>query len=280
MMKKAVAAILAVVMATTMLLMSGCSTPKVAMTVDGVEYTTGEYLAALYQTYYSIYYQQGMYQYAAYGTDPWTQTIPYGDANEQLLLADFMVRTTQDNIIRQTAVAKLMKQYGITVPAADLAEYQKGFADVDEKEMIKYGFSKQSFMRMNMATMEEQELFYSLYSEGGKRAIAAEKLREHFEKSFVAYKAITISQVDGSGNALTDEAKAKNKEKLEKLSNREIEVLKLVSVGMFNKEIGKELDISERTVKNHMSNIFKKIECTDRTQAAVFAIRNGLVNVN
>ncbi len=71
-----------------------------------------------------------------------------------------------------------------------------------------------------------------------------------------------------------------DKEKLEKLSNREIEVLKLVSVGMFNKEIGKRLDISERTVKNHMSNIFKKIECTDRTQAAVFAIRNRLVNVN
>lgn len=71
-----------------------------------------------------------------------------------------------------------------------------------------------------------------------------------------------------------------DKEKVEKLSNREIEVLKLVSVGMFNKEIGKKLDISERTVKNHMSSIFKKIECTDRTQAAVFAIRNNLVNVN
>ena len=71
-----------------------------------------------------------------------------------------------------------------------------------------------------------------------------------------------------------------DKEKLEKLSNREIEVLKLVSIGMFNKEIGKKLDIIERTVKNHMSNIFKKIECTDRTQAAVFAIRIGLVNVN
>ena len=71
-----------------------------------------------------------------------------------------------------------------------------------------------------------------------------------------------------------------DKEKLEKLSNREIQVLKRVSIGMFNKEIGKKLDISERTVKNHMSNIFKKIECIDRTQAAVFAIRNGLVNVN
>ena len=70
-----------------------------------------------------------------------------------------------------------------------------------------------------------------------------------------------------------------DKEKLEKLSSREIEVLKLVSVGMFNKEIGKKLDISERTVKNHMSNIFKKIECTDRTQAAVFAIKNDIVKI-
>lgn len=71
-----------------------------------------------------------------------------------------------------------------------------------------------------------------------------------------------------------------DKEKVERLSDREIEVLKLVSVGMFNKEIGKKLEISERTVKNHMSSIFKKIECTDRTQAAVFAIRNNLVNVH
>lgn len=47
-------------------------------------------------------------------------------------------------------------------------------------------------------------------------------------------------------------------ERLEQLSKREIEVLKLVAVGMFNKEIGVELGISERTVKNHLSSIFKK----------------------
>lgn len=68
-------------------------------------------------------------------------------------------------------------------------------------------------------------------------------------------------------------------QKQDKLSDREIDVLKLVAVGMYNKEIGEKLGISERTVKNHMSSIFKKIECTDRTQAAVFAIRNGLVNI-
>ena len=68
-------------------------------------------------------------------------------------------------------------------------------------------------------------------------------------------------------------------ERLEQLSKSEIEVLKLVAVGMFNKEIGVELGISERTVKNHLSSIFKKIDSSDRTQAAVFAIRNGLVDI-
>ena len=68
-------------------------------------------------------------------------------------------------------------------------------------------------------------------------------------------------------------------ERLKQLSKREIEVLKLVAVGMFNKEIGVELGISERTVKNHLSSIFKKIDSSDRTQAAVFAIRNGLVDI-
>ncbi len=67
--------------------------------------------------------------------------------------------------------------------------------------------------------------------------------------------------------------------KLDNLTSREIEVLKLLAVGMYNKEVAESLDISERTVKNHVSNIFKKLDVTDRTQAAVFAIRNGLVTI-
>lgn len=66
---------------------------------------------------------------------------------------------------------------------------------------------------------------------------------------------------------------------LEGLTKREIEVLKLITEGLFNKEIAYKLHISERTVKNHVSNIFKKINASDRTQAAVFAIRHGLVQV-
>lgn len=69
-------------------------------------------------------------------------------------------------------------------------------------------------------------------------------------------------------------------DKFNKLSDRELDVLRFVAMGLLNKEIGLKLNISERTVKNHLSNIFKKIDCTDRTQAAIFAVRNGLVNVH
>lgn len=71
-----------------------------------------------------------------------------------------------------------------------------------------------------------------------------------------------------------------DKEKLEQLSERELEVLKLVATGHYNKDIGCILSISEHTVKNHLSNVFRKIDCYDRTQAAIFCIRNGLVNVH
>ena len=72
----------------------------------------------------------------------------------------------------------------------------------------------------------------------------------------------------------------KDAEKIKSLTKRELDVLKLLAVGMFNKGVGKRLEISERTVKNHVSNIFKKLGVTDRTQAAVFAIRNNLVQIH
>ncbi|MBD5536531.1 MAG: response regulator transcription factor [Lachnospiraceae bacterium] len=70
-----------------------------------------------------------------------------------------------------------------------------------------------------------------------------------------------------------------DKEKIDSLTKRELEVLIQVANGMFNKEIANALNISERTVKNHLSNIFKKIDVSDRTQAAVFAIKNDIIKL-
>jgi DNA-binding NarL/FixJ family response regulator len=60
------------------------------------------------------------------------------------------------------------------------------------------------------------------------------------------------------------------------LTNREIEVLKLITDGLINKEIAKKLFISEKTVKNHISNIFKKLDVNDRTQAAIYAFKHNI----
>ena len=69
---------------------------------------------------------------------------------------------------------------------------------------------------------------------------------------------------------------ALDKEKIECLTKRELDVLRLISEGCSNKKISDGLSISERTVKNHISHIFRKIDVEDRTQAAVFAIRNKI----
>ena len=60
------------------------------------------------------------------------------------------------------------------------------------------------------------------------------------------------------------------------LTQREYEVITLIADGMNNKDIADRLFISEKTVKNHVSNIFRKINVSDRTQAAIYAYKNNL----
>ncbi|HEY6069079.1 MAG TPA: response regulator transcription factor, partial [Gaiellaceae bacterium] len=61
------------------------------------------------------------------------------------------------------------------------------------------------------------------------------------------------------------------------LSEREIEVLKLIANGKDNSMIAAELHISPKTVKNHISNILMKLQIDNRIQAAVYAVRSGIV---
>ena len=81
--------------------------------------------------------------------------------------------------------------------------------------------------------------------------------------------------------ALNNKMIEKNEDELKiySLTKREVQVLKELAVGKFNRDIAKEMEISERTVKNHISSIFKKLDVTDRTQAAVFAIKNNLIKI-
>jgi len=80
------------------------------------------------------------------------------------------------------------------------------------------------------------------------------------------------SPVEGASHGEQDEG-------YHDLTAREREVLLLIAHGRSNKEIGGELKISERTVKTHVSNIFGKLELSDRTQVALYAHKRGLADI-
>ena len=70
--------------------------------------------------------------------------------------------------------------------------------------------------------------------------------------------------------------KTSTENRLSELTERELEVLRLISEGYTNKEVGEKLFISEKTVKNYATNVFKKLEVKDRVQATLYAIRNHI----
>jgi DNA-binding NarL/FixJ family response regulator len=69
------------------------------------------------------------------------------------------------------------------------------------------------------------------------------------------------------------------KEFYDGLTAREIEILKLLALGQANKQIAYRLNISEKTVRNHVSNMYEKLHIYDRSQAVLYAVRKGLVEL-
>ena len=65
--------------------------------------------------------------------------------------------------------------------------------------------------------------------------------------------------------------------RLSRLTDRELEVLRLIAQGMSNAEIGEALFLSEATVKTHVGRLLRKLGCRDRVQAVVFAFRTGFI---
>jgi NarL family two-component system response regulator LiaR len=102
---------------------------------------------------------------------------------------------------------------------------------------------------------------------GGIQAAAA---GEALISPQIASKVLQILRAQQTNAGLAERPRAE-------LTDRELEVLKLIAIGKDNAEIARDLFISPKTVKNHISNILMKLQIENRIQAAVYAVRSGLV---
>lgn len=91
------------------------------------------------------------------------------------------------------------------------------------------------------------------------------------------YNGETVLEPEVTGKMMAKMAKAQIPEPHEELTNRENEILLLISEGKSNQEIADELFITLKTVKTHVSNILSKLNVEDRTQAAIYAFKHGIV---
>jgi DNA-binding NarL/FixJ family response regulator len=80
-----------------------------------------------------------------------------------------------------------------------------------------------------------------------------------------------------AGNVLRRQTLMPSRAAIGELSGRETEIIRLIARGLPNKEIASQLSVSEKTIKNHISRIFAKLGITARTQAAIHAMKAGLV---
>ena len=202
-------------------LMTGCSVPKIAYNKlpdtaatygDGQSLSTGEYLAYLYLEFENLYYNQGLYQYEAYGMDPWAQSFPYGDTDEKLALSDYIIRATQDNISRQIVLTQMMKDYNLSWIEEDLKTIDENLASMQVDAYLPLGFNNDSYaVALKNANLNERSAFYGLYGKGGQKEIPEADLKKYFADNYLSYKSISIALTDNNGKELDKKGEAYKK---------------------------------------------------------------------
>ncbi|MGM0420356.1 MAG: response regulator [Bacillota bacterium] len=125
---------------------------------------------------------------------------------------------------------------------------------------------------------DDEEYIYKVTSAGAEgflqKDITSDELKEAIERVLDGETVFPRSIVE---DIETQDVEGKDYKEI--LSKREYEVLGLLARGMSNREIAEELYISEKTVKNHVSNILRKLDVNDRTQAVIKSLKHGLVRL-
>lgn len=219
--KRSVTVLLALAVLCSALLMTGCSTPKVAMTVDGDDYTTGEYLAYLYNTFYQVYMQGSasstpLYYYEMYSTDTdvWGQEYTFED--QKYDLAGYIKALAQNAVVRQVAVKRMMTELGVSLSEEDQKALADELAKMENDAFIELGFNNESYARMlEECNYNESGLFYTLYGKGGKREVAETDVRKYFDDNYLSYMIVSDSLTTSDGKTMSDDEKAKVKKTFE-----------------------------------------------------------------
>lgn len=129
---------------------------------------------------------------------------------------------------------------------------------------------------------QEEDLFEAIRSGADGYMLKNLEARELFETLQIVARGNVLLSGAVAGKILKEfrqrpAPEARLAEVVDPLSERELEVLELVVAGMTNSEIAERLVISEATVKNHLKNILEKLHLRNRTEAAVYALRSGLI---
>jgi len=124
------------------------------------------------------------------------------------------------------------------------------------------------------ALLEAGAAGYLLKDVGGEeviRAVRAVRAGESFLHPVIARKALDhfVRNVEKSGNA-----------RIELLTDREIEILRLAARGQSNKQISDELRLSRRTIQAHLGNIFNKLQVGSRTEAVISGLKKGILTLD
>jgi len=129
---------------------------------------------------------------------------------------------------------------------------------------------------------QEEDLFEAIRSGADGYMLKNLEARELFETLQIVARGNVLLSGAVAGKILKEfrqrpAPESRLAEVVDPLSERELEVLELVVAGMTNSEIAERLVISEATVKNHLKNILEKLHLRNRTEAAVYALRSGLI---
>lgn len=242
-MKRVLGAVLAL---TLMVLAVGCSTPSVAMSVGGYDYSTAEYLAYLYQNANQIYQY---YTYFGDASTMWDQTLPYenpydlSDEDETsevsaaetettatgagvtlddkgIPVADYIKSATKDQIIYLSALKALLDENKLSISEENLAEVDGVLAGYDEADLVDNGFSLENFRKAYInANYLEDTVFMGLFGVDGKQPTKKADVDKYFDDNYLAYEIIQVALVDTDGNALSDDEIAAKKADLEGYRN-------------------------------------------------------------